>query len=313
MKSKNWIFLVIIISSCASNKNWVQSSVKITEGLHDIEVINEKIAFAYSYGTGSIYKTFNGENNWEKIYQFDSIYFEQIQFLDEKNGWIIGSPNKIYSTEDGGKNWTNKSLQKEATDSYMYGMWFDNMHTGYIAALGRNKKGFSTTIYKTEDSGKSWNSINQIDEMILSLEKINGILYGTGNNTIMTNVDKKNWSYLFNDTTKQVGQIRDIEQNESGKLIATSFNGYIIEIEGQISQKKKITKNRIRNLISTNKNQWIAVGDNNKEKGNIFISNDNGETWNTIPKSLPDIHRIAKSNKKIWIVGKKGLVMTKKK
>ncbi|MBL7137968.1 MAG: hypothetical protein ISS17_04260 [Bacteroidales bacterium] len=43
-----------------------------------------------------------------------------------------------------------------------------------------------------------------------------------------------------------------------------------------------------------------TVGDTNKEPGNLFISNDNGENWTTIEQDFPDIHRIGKSNKKLW-------------
>ena len=35
----------------------------------------------------------------------DSIYFEQIQFVDNKQGWICGEYGKIYHTNDGGETW----------------------------------------------------------------------------------------------------------------------------------------------------------------------------------------------------------------
>nr|NQU93742.1 hypothetical protein [Bacteroidota bacterium] len=86
MNKYHCIFVMAIMISCSSGYDWVKHNLNISEGLHDIEVIDDHIAIAYSYGTGNVYKTKNGGRNWNKIYQFDSIYFEQIQFLDERNG-----------------------------------------------------------------------------------------------------------------------------------------------------------------------------------------------------------------------------------
>ena len=320
MKTPYWIFLFAILTACSTSKEWTSTTQSITEGLHDIEVLDNNNAIAYSYGTGNLYKTTDAGKNWNKLYQFDSIYFEQIQFLDSQNGWLIGSPNKIYKTSDGGKTWLDKSLEKEFNGAYLYGMYFKNVNNGYIAALQRGSKGMLTKILQTKDGGTTWQLANQLDEMILNLEIINGSLYGTGNNVIIKNIqDKDNWEYVYQDKNKKVGQIRDIAQIDNN-IIASSFNGYIINLSGANPQVKQITKNRIRNLVAVNSKQWIAVGDADKEPGNLFVSNDSGNTWITSPKKYVDIHRIQKSKKacppfggKLWIVGKEGLVMTKKK
>lgn len=300
------------MSSCSTDKAWIKNDMKTDDGLHDIEVINENIALAYSYGTGNLYKTFDEGKNWEKIYQFDSIYFEQIQFLDKENGWIVGSPNKIYATQDGGKSWLDKSLKGESEESLIYGMWFDNKSTGYISANERGKKGFDTKIFKTQDAGNSWNLLHQMDELILNLERIDNVLYASGNNVILKNVDKDKFEYVYQDTSKQVGQIRDLEKSETGKIYATGFNGFIIEINDQKFEKKQITQNRLRCLVS-NGNEWIAVGDTNNEPGNLFISKDEGRTWEANTDELSDIHRIEASKGKLWMVGKEGLMMTRKR
>ena len=57
----------------------------------------------------------------------------------------------------------------------------------------------------------------------MNLKRIDGRLYATGNNVILKNVDKEDWSYIFKDTTKQVGQIRAIAQNGTRKIYASSF------------------------------------------------------------------------------------------
>ncbi len=307
-----WIILIIMISGCANNKSWRTSEGQITEGLHDIAVIDEKTAVAYSYGTGNVYKTLDGGKKWAKIYQFDSIYFEQIQFLDANNGWIIGSANKIYKTQDGGKTWSKHNLKKESTTAYFYGMYFETKDKGYIAALQQNKDGFYTIIYQTIDGGESWESINRIKEMLLHLERIEGSLYATGKNVILKNVDQENWTYVFKDESKKVGQIRSFAQNASNQLVAVSFQGYVIRIKGDQINKEQITANRLRSIVAINDSDWIAAGDANRRPDHLFFSTDNAQSWTPHPNPLADIHRIKTSKSKIWMVGKEGLVMVRK-
>lgn len=309
MKTIYGIFLLSFITACSSHTYWVKTKSLITEGLHDIEMVNDKLGLSYSYGTGNLYKTMDAGKNWNKIYQFDSLYFEQIQFVDEKTGWMVGSPNKVFKTQDGGTTWVNQSIESEAK-SLIYGMYFENAKTGYIAPFDRK----GTRIYKTDDGGNTWQKINTIDKAIFTINKIENTLYGTGYDAIVKDIQQSdNWAYVYKDTTKKVGQIRDIVQNESGKIIATSFNGYIVELEQEDWTSTQITKNRLRNLIAYDKNTWITVGDTNKEAGNLFTSKDNGKTWEKTQKAWSDIHRITTSNSKIWMVGKEGLICSMKK
>jgi photosystem II stability/assembly factor-like uncharacterized protein len=106
--------------SCSASIEWEKIETKFDDGLHDIEVINDNIAFAYTYGTGKFFRTKDGGNQWENIYLFDSIYFEQIQFFDKNNGWIIGSPQKILKTKDGGYNWRACMIESEGENSMIY-------------------------------------------------------------------------------------------------------------------------------------------------------------------------------------------------
>ncbi|MFC2084715.1 WD40/YVTN/BNR-like repeat-containing protein, partial [Bacteroidota bacterium] len=258
------------------------------------------------------YMTTNGGIDWEKIYQFDSLFFEQIQFLNEKTGWIAGSPNKLFKTENGGINWTDKSISSEMENAFIYGMYFKDIEHGYLAVINRNESGFFSNIYSTNNGGEDWQLVNSLEEMILNLEEIDNSIYGTGHNVIIKDIDKGDrWKYFYRDTSKQVGQIRDIEVNETGKIRAVSFNGYVIECTEEKFNIERITNNRIRNLISFNRDSWIAVGDTNIEPGNLFMSSNNGRNWLISKRKFPDIHRINKSENRLWVVGKAGLMMTR--
>ncbi len=296
-----------------TNEDWILTKTIIKEGLHDIEALNDSTAFAYSYGTGNLYKTEDGGEHWKRIHQFDSIFFEQIQFLNDSVGWICGSPNKLYKTENGGKDWIDYTLKQEPVDILIYGMHFKDTLHGYIAAINGfdSKKRFSN-IYTTKDAGKNWTLVNTIPGFIYDLEEINGSLHGSGDFMIIKDIDQKeHWKYSFLDTLENVRRIGDLQVNNQGRIIATGFRGHIVKQVYGGWKTQRITKNWLRNLTWVKDSTWIAVGDALRASGNMYISKDNGEHWEMYHNYYTDIHRIVKSDNKLWAVGKQGLIITK--
>lgn len=296
------------------NTDWRITKTIIKEGLHDIEPLNDTTAFTYSYGTGNLYKTKDGGEHWERIHQFDSIFFEQIQFLNDSIGWICGSPNKLYKTQNGGKDWIDQSLKQESEDILIYGMYFKDTKNGYVAAINNfnEKEGRFSNIYATQNGGEQWALLNTIPGVIMNVEEINGILYGSGDYMIVKNLEQKdNWSYSYLDTLQKVRNIRDLQANKQGKIIGTGFRGTIIRQTYEGWETQKITRNWLRNLTWVKDSTWIAVGDAFRESGNMYISTDNGQQWEMYHNYYTDIHRIMKSENKLWAVGKQGLIMTK--
>jgi photosystem II stability/assembly factor-like uncharacterized protein len=302
------VFLLFLMSCTTPEKQWEVISTNILDGLHDIEIISDNEVVAYSYGTGKVYKSWDEGETWKEIYRFDSIYFEQIQFLDQKSGWIVGSPNKIFLTTDGGNSWELKKLPDTYADAWIYGMTFMDVDNGYVTAITRDSIGWITTIFETINRGNSWEPVNEVNGMLLNLELLNNTLYASGHNVIIKNPEKITWEYIYLDTTYKTGQIRDLEYGFDDKLIAVSFNGFVLQIDSNETIINRITQNRLRGLISVNEKEWIAVGDTNKQPGNFFVSWDKGSSWQLSGAQYPDIHRIAKSDKHLYIVGKDGFI-----
>ena len=311
---KNTIYIIFISLTfyyCSQKKDWKKISLNTQEHLHDIEVINNSTALAYSYGTGKLFKTINSGNEWKQIHQFDSIYFEQIQFLNPQTGWICGTPNSLLKTVDGGNNWKDISI-KETEGSAIYGMYFKDANTGYISVISREKSVTASKIYQTNDGGINWSYIHSIPSMILNLEEIGNTIYGSGNNIIIKDIHKKdNWKISYKDTAKLVGQIRDLAIDKNGNIKAASFNGYVLSLEKKKWSVKQLSKNRFRSISSISNEGWIVVGDSIKELYHVFKSIDNGENWFPIQEGFPDIHRTKIFNNKLWMVGKKGFIAKK--
>ena len=53
-----------------------------------------------------------------------------VYFIDENNGWAVGTLGQIAYTNDGGNDWT--MLEHNLTDAYLNGVYFTSPNTGYI-------------------------------------------------------------------------------------------------------------------------------------------------------------------------------------
>ncbi len=87
------IFMQIVIFLLTSTTihpltTWQKQTSPIKDGLHNIYFLNDSLGWAITYGKGILIHTTDAGMNWNVQYQFDSLYFEQIQFVDKNNGWI---------------------------------------------------------------------------------------------------------------------------------------------------------------------------------------------------------------------------------
>ena len=139
------------------------------------------------------------------IKQTDSIYLEQIQFVNSEIGWICGEKGKVIKTSDCGKTWSDVSIKNK--NLLLYGMCFLNDSIGYLSGAVLNENKLDPKVYLTIDGGSSWSEVyNDIPKMILNLEKKDNGLFATGTGFIIRiDLETKQWEYVLKDTTRTIG------------------------------------------------------------------------------------------------------------
>ncbi len=128
-------------------------------------------------GHGSLWKTTNNGITFSPVFDDNKSYAIGSVEIDPTNPnvvWVGTGENKnqnnviygdgIYKSEDGGKSWKNMGIENS---EHIGGIAIDpnNSNIVYVAAMGslRNAGG-DRGIYKTTDSGKTWENVLEISE-----------------------------------------------------------------------------------------------------------------------------------------------------
>ena len=78
----------------------------------------------------------------------DSGDFRDVQFIDENNGWLAGKDGALYKTDNGGSSWEKVVSGGYPVDEDFSQLWILGQSIGFV-------QGF-LGVYRTEDGGLGW-------------------------------------------------------------------------------------------------------------------------------------------------------------
>lgn len=143
--------------------------------------------------SSSILFTENAGANWNTASVFGSTKakLNSVFFINQKNGWTVGSEGKIYQTFNGGKVWREQksNVTKDLTD-----VFFNNTAEGWAV-------GDEGTILYTTTAGNVWTTVNSKDKH--KLERIfftgkKGWAVGFGGTILFYDENKANDNFSIN-------------------------------------------------------------------------------------------------------------------
>ena len=130
----------------------------------------------YYESFGSVIKTTDGGENWEKLEYFgDTMNIVGASFLDNNFGYAITSNNFIHKTENGGLTWT--SVNTGITGN-LRGVTFVNRDFGFIAE-------YHGEIYVTNDGGLNWTKEYTASDQLYVIGKSGTNIVAGGNSGLV--------------------------------------------------------------------------------------------------------------------------------
>ena len=166
-----------------------------------------------------------------------------VYFLNEKEGWVVGSSGTFMHTSDGGKTWKSLDLR---TDNFLKKILFINDKKGFIV-------GEKSSLYYTVDGGVIWT------------KGLKGI-------TEETYCDPYAFE-MFNDIAFAPDHVTGFIVGELGLVLKTEDGG-----KTWVAKKLPTTVN-FNSVAVFNKNIAMIGG----QEGLLFVTHDGGNTWKKNP------------------------------
>jgi photosystem II stability/assembly factor-like uncharacterized protein len=252
-----------------------------------------------------LYNTKDGGKTWQLQFEESEVLLNQMVFLDEKTGWLVGmkytgiGPLRfipcLYYTLDQGKRWRdvagslNNLIFKDEnagliqTNNAIVGVSAENVMTATVLTSAKQ-------IYRTSDNGATWEYIGRLQNEPTQ----------TSINRFSKRAIDKLWLIGGADTVEGMWGVVAIEEN-TNKWVSYRLQGVNFS-DGVFLSK--------HNLIACGA---ISVGaSSGKRYGIILLSEDRGKTWAEIYRS-PDVNLIERleiiDNSHIMASGENGLLL----
>ncbi len=282
-----------ITENSENNDNLITKKVETTTNktLNTICFATESIGFIGGGNAGVIsddaiiLKTTDGGNSWSEIFSEDGYYI--ISITASSNNILYATTNKnfVLKTTDGGISWAKKEVSEQSF--FMSDVLFANSNLGFIVGSNANEGIF----LKTEDAGDNWSAVIENDTILPSNFPKAKILLNNFLSTIT----------LTNDNTL----IASGGEWNNGSIIKSDDFGRTEPVTWErvkISNELKITD------INIKTNTGFAIGHNGQssstEKGAIFKTIDQGNTWSTISTGYDNaVYKFDVRGETICVVG----------
>lgn len=142
-----------IIMSFDTGATWTIHQIPTISNLRSFcktDSLTFYVAGGEQYGRGQIYKSIDGGQSWNLLFDTIPWSFHAIHFPTDSIGYVAGNTGRILKTSDAGQSWN--SLVTGSVSNFVC-MQFLNADTGFVG-------GSNYGMYKTTNGGISWSLVN---------------------------------------------------------------------------------------------------------------------------------------------------------
>ncbi len=142
--------------------------------LEDVVYSDENTIHVAGYGV--VMRSIDAGQTWQRNETGKGDFFQEIQFLDESLGYMIGFGGSILKTTNAGATWEflRKGKNWTVSDAPFRALYFLNSEEGYVS-------GEEGTLFYTENGGEDWKSVDNLPKdnfLDLTIYENHGFLVG---------------------------------------------------------------------------------------------------------------------------------------
>lgn len=277
-----------IVKTTDGGRTWTMKDIDNCSSYNTINAVTKRILWITGYYVKAMKSTDAGET-WEYYPKDQPIIFREVSFIDSLNGYAFdysdGEPRQsaIYKTTNGGLNWVeNQNFPKGL---YAFKINYTSITTVFVSG--------SNFIYKTQDDGKTWQSVLH-DTLFNSFTfdascfLSDSIGFYSGHYTTKEN---SNWNDVTINTTDCGKTWKVCNQNYNYAIaFADKKNGFACGYSGSIIKTTDCGETwfsinpqvsvSMPSLAVLDANSVIVIGTGESYAKNMILkTNNNGATW----------------------------------
>jgi len=255
-----------VLRTSDGGNNWAEVYSYIQE-VSDMYFLNDSVGWISHSNT--IELTSNSGSTWTIVNRSGVNNIYCIWFVTALKGYHSGADSKIYSSVDGGNNWS-----EQFAGQYLRDLWFSDPVHGYYINNNQN-------LYVSSDSGNTWTSTYIFSEQLKVVRFLNSstgfVLNSLGTKVYLTTNSGVSWSVAYQSAN---GNFSNIELDGYGNLLVVGKGGLIVSTpNGVVWDTLHIGtfSGYLNDITFIDNLTGIAVGDNGKIKRTV----DGGNSWIT--------------------------------
>ena len=252
------------------------------EDIYDIYFVNDKVGWAvgsrdnFMDGKGVILKTTNSGKIWKTQYWESSTTFKSVYFIDENFGWANTNGGNVYSTTNGGENWSLTTSDFRNFSS----IFFVDQNNGWATIDDE----FYGGIVKSNNGGITWIEKSSISSSSIYFSDINNGWAVGDSGSILKSIDNgETWVPKTSGTTNNLNSVQFCGSNLG--MCVGNKGTVLLSIDGGESWCSKscgIIEN-LQSVSFTNSTSAWVVGSN----GIIMETTDLGNNWTSYDEVTP--------------------------
>jgi hypothetical protein len=107
--------------------DWIDRSLSYGIDLKSVFFLSENLGFVA--GDNGIYKSIDGGETWNIVYENYDDYIVDIYFPHHSRGYAVGYNGLFLKSVDGGESWFKKDV---GTEEHLWVVHFDDMLRGWV-------------------------------------------------------------------------------------------------------------------------------------------------------------------------------------
>jgi photosystem II stability/assembly factor-like uncharacterized protein len=252
---------------------------------------------------------------WTKQNSNTLAWLQDVYFLNEETGWIVGSGGTSLRTNDGGKSWTK---EKNFTEDTIRQIYYIDASNGWLLCerdiymLGANSPSY---LMRTSDGGVNWERIEFVDSQRKRVTKFfftkdgKGLAIGEGGAFFSMTGNEKIWKRL--PSPVRYLMFDGVFTDESNGVVVGAGGSILFTDDAGLSWSKASVfgdaEAKLNSVFFINQKNGWTVGSG----GKIFQTINGGKTWreqkSNVTKDLTDIFFTSTATG--WAIGDEGTIL----